>query len=484
MRSSYPLSLFSGPPQRDGAPSAAVVSLVLHGVILAVVLASTVHVRVVHRQESALTNQVRLIDLRAPSPDVAYYPSQGASRRVAPAPRALSSGGGPQKVHASQVARASRNFRTSRPAPQTLIQPDVPMQPRAAPLIPIPQVVVWTPGKIVSQKIVTPAPAPLATIRVHPTLAVPNAEPVPSDVALTATPFTSNAPLPRPGTPTPIDVTAQQRAQQIPMTVSRREAKISPARVLSISNLKLDGGTAALPAINEIAAAPLRGSPSEGVSAGGSPDGSGPSGGGSGQGNGSENSAGTAPSTGRTASAQKPASGPGFTVIGGDDGAVTPDSDRAEHITLSPSGHYGMVITGASPQENYPGIQNLWTGRLVHTVYLRTNTAQSWILQYSLLRASADSSADPPGEGSGSPAAPWAFNIMRPDLGSYSGAVLVHGFITTEGRFAKLSVAFPSDFSKAVLLLRALKLWRFRPATVAGQPAMVEALLIVPGSQN
>lgn len=497
MRSSYPLSLFSGPPPREGAPSAAVVSLVFHGVLLAAILASAVRVRVVHRQQNDLEDTARMIDLRKPAPAIEYAPPKSLVRHSVSALRALSSGGSPQRAHISQVARVSRNFKTSLPAPQTLIQPDVPLETRTLPHIPVPQIVVWTPGKVVSQRIVTPAPTPLATIQARPTLRVPNAELQPSDIALSATQFTDDAPLPQPSTTTPMDIIAQRQAQRIPVTASQQAAQLSPARVLSISNLKMNGGTEALPAVNEIAAAQMPGSPSEGVSAGSSPDGndasgSGGNGSGSGQGNGNGSNAGAgiAPSGGGGGNpAKDTASGPGYTVTGGDDtGAIRPDSPSAEHITLSPAGQYGMVVIGASPQENYPEVQDLWTGRLVFTVYLRSNTARNWILQYSLPQPLVDpsggSSADPPASSGGNPTAPWAFNIMRPDLGAYSGTVLVHGFITPEGRFAALSVVFPPDFSKATLLLRALKLWQFRPAMVQGTPVTVETLLIVPGAQG
>jgi len=168
-------------------------------------------------------------------------------------------------------------------------------------------------------------------------------------------------------------------------------------------------------------------------------------------------------------------SGEGFTVYTGSGEDVGSEATAAEHITLPKDGQYGMVVVGASPQENYAETADLWTGRMVYTVYLQTETAQNWILQYSTPRASANK----PGDGS-RPDPPWPYDMMRPSLGTYRDVVLVHGFVNTDGRFAQLSVAYPPGFFETDLLLRSLKKWEFRPAMKDGQPVTVEVLLIIP----
>jgi hypothetical protein len=111
----------------------------------------------------------------------------------------------------------------------------------------------------------------------------------------------------------------------------------------------------------------------------------------------------------------------------------------------------------------------------VYTVYLQSDTAQNWILQYSLPRKGANTATV------NRPDAPWPYDMMRPNLGSYKDVVLVHGFVSAAGRFERLSVAYPEGFAEAALLLRALQQWEFRPAMLQGEAVAVEVLLIVPG---
>jgi hypothetical protein len=71
--------------------------------------------------------------------------------------------------------------------------------------------------------------------------------------------------------------------------------------------------------------------------------------------------------------------------------------------------------------------------------------------------------------------------MMRPAL-KYQDVVLVHGFVNAVGRFEELKIVYPPAFSEAPKLLRALKQWVFRPASLNGQAAKVEVLLIIPGA--
>ena len=81
------------------------------------------------------------------------------------------------------------------------------------------------------------------------------------------------------------------------------------------------------------------------------------------------------------------------------------------------------------------------------------------------------------------PDAPWPYQILRPNLApddSDSDAVMVHGFIDTEGRFEQLAVVFPPQFAQTKFVLDALQQWQFRPATQNGKSTVVEGLLIIP----
>ncbi|MGC2163717.1 MAG: hypothetical protein WA634_17550 [Silvibacterium sp.] len=479
MRSSYPISLFTGPPQRESGPSAFVVSIVLHSVLFSLLLLSVRHVRVVERLPNRKYT-VRLLDVHVTQASVHWFPQKNAVRNGPRAARhAVSAGGKLGTARISRVARISRNFESQKPAPQTMIQPEVPPDQRVLPNIPIPQAVVWTPGKITQRKITTPAPQPTGAIQVKPSLAMPSHELNPAEISLSSTPFATLAPMPAPGTTSPVDVSAQQPAKQIPVTASKDTAEISPARVISLSDMKLESGTAALPVVNEVASSDASGSPSLGEAASVSQTGNDKTdsrqngtGAGQGAGNAGENADGVAVQDGSNAGS---ASDEGFTVYDGSGGNLSSGSTAAEHITLPKNGQYGMVVVGASPQESYPETADLWTGRMVYTVYLQSDTAQNWILQYSRPR----SSENKPGDGS-RPDPPWAYDMMRPNLSAYKDVVLVHGFVNADGRFERLSVSYPPDFIETDLLLRALKKWEFRPAMNEGQPLTVEILLIIP----
>jgi len=483
MASPYTITLFSVPPPRNSAPSAFVVSMVLHSCLFGLLFLSVRHVKVVEPKLPNRKYTVRLLDVRQAVASLHWTPPQNVAQHSPLAARhSISAGGRLGTARISHVARISRNFESQKPAPQTLIQPEVPPEQRILPQIPIPQAMVWTPGQIAQRKITTPAPKPPGAIQVKPSLAMPNQEPNPADVSLSSTPFVTLAPLPVPGTTSPVAVSGQRPAQQLPETASKDTQQISPARVISLSDLKLQEGTAALPVINEVAPSDASGSPTTGETASISQTGDDKTdsqqngtGSGLGAGNAGDNADGFKVEDGSNAGS---GSDQGFTIDSGSssDQSSPGNAAAAKHITLPKNGQYGMVIVGASPEENYPETAGLWTGRMVYTVYLQSDTAQNWILQYSLLKSVGD---DPGGDNRPDP--PWPYDMMRPNLGSYSDVILVHGFVNTEGRFEQLSVAYPPRFAEAGLLLRALKQWDFRPATDQGQPATVEILLIIPG---
>lgn len=477
---SSPISLFSGPPKRDTEPSAFVVSMVLHGCVFGMMFVGMHHVTVVQR-EANRRYMVRLLNVRETEASSRWYPQQPKIVRL-PKPVAHRAISAAAKIESPKLslARMSRNFETDKPALQTMIQPEVPPDQRILPQIPIPQAMVWNAGKVSPQKIVPPTPKITGAIPVTPSLAKPNQELALAEIPLTSMPFVTKAPLPNPGTTSPVKVNGPSPAKQLPQTASKDTGEPTAARVISMSQQRLDVGTAALPVVNEIAAANAPGSPSPGEADSWTLNGtekvdSGPKGQGTAHGTGKSGD----DSDGVVANGSDDASGDGVSidtgegespVIGGDPPPVT-------HIVAPRGGQYGMIVVGASPEEDYPQTAHLWTGRLVYSVYLQTETNQNWILQYSLIPKPGDD-PDP-----SHPDAPWPYDMMRPNL-SYNDVVLVHGFVNTDGRFEKLSVAYPPEFSKTGLLLSALKKWEFRPAMNQGQPTTVEVLLIIPGSAD
>jgi hypothetical protein len=83
--------------------------------------------------------------------------------------------------------------------------------------------------------------------------------------------------------------------------------------------------------------------------------------------------------------------------------------------------------------------------------------------------------------------APWPYNIVRPNISAdafNSDAILVHGFVNTDGKFESLSLAFPPDFSQAQFVLGALSQWQFRPAAQNGKAERVEVLVIIPEEEE
>lgn len=479
MRSSYTVTLFSKPPQRQSAPSGYVVSVALHAFIFAVLLASMHKVRVVEKELANRKDAVRLLNMRETDASSRWYPparllrhSQASVQHVA------SRGGSAGTSKIPQAPRISANFETKIPAPQTMIQPEVPPDQRVLPQIPLPQAMVWTAGPIKRPKIVTPPPQPSGEILVKPSLARPNHELAPAEVSLSTIPFETKAPMPVPGTTIPVKVNGATPAKQTPETASKETDQVSPARVISLSQQKLEIGTAALPVVNQISQADTSGSPTLGQAASGTETGTDNSGtgeAGTGAGHGPAD-AGKGADKGAEQDAGNGSPAEGYSIAGGDN---APDNGMAEeHIRLPKTGQYGMVVVGAEPQEDYPETAGLWSGRMVYTVYLQTDTSQNWILQYSLLRSMQEKS-----QNMRRPDAPWPYDMMRPNLGSQD-VVLVHGFVNESGRFEQLSIAYPPAFPNSALLLRALKQWEFRPAMNQGQPATVEVLLIIPGEEE
>jgi len=164
---------------------------------------------------------------------------------------------------------------------------------------------------------------------------------------------------------------------------------------------------------------------------------------------------------------------------GADEGSNSGDQPELHHIALPKDGQFGSVLVGVSLTDKYPESADVWGGRMAYTVYLHVGQAKSWILQYSLPRAAEAAQA-------GSLAhldAPWPYDLIVPAIAPGTldaDALMVHGFVTSTGRFETLAVVFPTDFPQARFVLEALKQWQFRPATQGGQIAKVEVLLIIP----
>ncbi|HEX4021261.1 MAG TPA: hypothetical protein VHX63_08970 [Acidobacteriaceae bacterium] len=481
MRSSQTIiTLFAKPKPSRRGPSAFMISTLVHGVLLILVFLGLSHIPQVDSRTVNKRYTVRLLNLQSPPPPIQWHAPNGHVHPVQQADmRTASSSGRPGPMAAPSMQRNSASLG---PTTQTLVQPDIPPDPLVKLNIPLPMVVMWnqapTPVKTIAPQ---PPLKTAAAINVQPSLELPNQEATLADVRVSSTAFTTQVPMPVPSTTMPLSVPGPEQAKQIPQTASKSAAALASAKVISVSDIQMQQGTIAVPAINQIAQSSFIGSLTPGQIEGQSPNGGGKT-------NNKQNGAGTGQGTGDQGDKTIAAAGGGpVAVIGGwtaasSDGADAnpgPDAEPSvEHIKVPMDGQFGVVVVGGSLADEYPETVGMWNGRLAYTVYLQVGAGKSWILQYSLPRAAEASASGQVVQ----PKAPWPYDILRPsiDPDANTDAILVHGFVSAAGRFEKLAIAFPPKLAEAAFLLRSLQQWQFRPAMQNGKAAAVEVLLIIP----
>ncbi len=455
MRSSHTITLFSERPEVVQRPSSFLISIVAHGGLAALVAFGVVAPPRMKEQLPKDRLSMRHLDLRAPEPLRRRAAEEGVGY---PGPQAdTHSPKLDQSASARQTAPAVLKF-------QTLLQPDLPSPIALPEPVPVPSLLIWNSRQAEVKTIVLPQPSKPTAAEVAPSLEAPNAEANLADVRISATEMTTEKLPMFPSNTSPVVVHGPDLPQQIPATTSAGTGQPTPAAVLSLSDLRMTGGTVFLPPGNESANATSAGVPTPGKDS--SPPGNGSSSGKAG-GTGADQGGGGA-NGGKTGSDRGSDTGSGF------DGRP-----KTVHIAAAHDGQFGAVVVGDSLGDKYPEASELWTGRLVYTVYLHLGLAKSWILQYSLPHREFIAA----GGNATRIEAPWPFDIMRPDFpaGAIDADVLiVHGFVNTDGRFEDLKVVFPPQLGQAQFLLDALKQWEFRPAKQDGQAARVEVVLIVP----
>ena len=484
MKSSPIMSLFSTAPPVRRSPSSFLISVVLHAFAFALLFAGLNRPRKVDMKSDIERYAVRVMELHRDEPKDRRLAQKtiAAPGRQAGA-QAPVAGGGPEAVAAAQIPL---NFIAKKEAAQTLIQPEVRQEIVIHHEAALPQIVQWSPPDNTLSKIVPPPPRPVATVKVPPTLDLPNQEMRVADLKLSANRFETKAPLPAPSKTSPVNVQAPDQSQRVPETAAKSAARPTPASIISLSDIKLQDGTATLPMVNEVAPTPFSGSLSPGQANSQSPNGSGKA---DGKVNGASAGQTAGNVAGKTGGAigpvgQNGANGIGLSATGGQqqgegDNGISGGSQRSVvRINQPKDGKFGVVVVGASLADDYPETTNMWRGRLAYTVYLHVGVSKNWILQFCLPRSQAADS-------SGSvvrPEAPWPYDITRPSIDPdvNADAIMVHGFVNTLGRFEQLAVIFPTELTEAKFLLHALQQWQFRPATQNGQATQVEVLLIIP----
>ena len=445
----------------------------LHSTIILVIYLGVKYMpSVYHIPSPSEKYAVRLVHLRSTDAQIQWSP-QSQIHQPGPhtAAKAVSPGG------SMALPSIPELLVQKRPAPQTLIQPDLPPI-HIAQKIPMSQVLMWTPEKVILKQIVPPPPRESASANIKPSLSPPNHELIPSDVNISPTAFTTELPAVSPGATSPIAIHGTG-PELVPQTTSTLLQQTTPANVVAISDLRMAQGNIVLPAVNETALSSASGSLGPGSPMGLSKVGSGNI-------TSHQNGAGTGQDSGEKAAIANSSRG-GSGQHGADTGSASSTSTSADsgsgqrpgvkRISLPKDGQFGVVVVGSSIADEYPETNGLWSDRLAYTVYLQLGLARNWILQYSLPRSTEAAAAGAPVR----PDAPWPYEIMRPTLDDTdTDAVMVHGFVDTAGHFEHLTILYPQAFQQSSLLLSSLRQWKFRPAMQNGQSTEVEVLLIIP----
>ena len=458
------------PPAARWRISAFIVSPLLHLIAFVVIVIISIK-EAPPRNQLALSRTyiVRLLNLHTIQPprrsvkDNTSRPAEHATRHLA------AQGGIPEPPSILQDQPPSRT---------TLIQPDAP-KVQLNQEIPLPTVVIWTPGV---QKNINPPPLPPTPLpMVHPSIELPNTEQAVSDLNISATPFQTVAPMPLPSTVAPLALHGQAPAGQLPQTAAPSSGAVSGARVLSLSDLQMPEGTVVIPLANQAAGGSTTGVLLPGIPLGTAPAGNGKTatdkeGGGAknGQGDAGNQVADAGGSGNHHGSDDGSPAGTDASSGDGSGSAATPTTTM---ITQPKNGRFEVVVVGTSVADEYPEAAKVWSGRMAYTVYLHVGVSKNWILQYSLPRTEEASVAgDAPRL-----SAPWPYVILRPNLVTpNTDGVMVHGLLNTTGKLEKLALVFPAEFADAKFILDSLRQWQFRPAMQSGHAAAVEILLIIP----
>jgi hypothetical protein len=471
--SSNPMSLFTEPQPARTGPSSFLVSAVAHCAVLGLMILAIKNAPNIIRINPDQRYEVRLLRLHQPEPRMRWAPNNGGSPS---APKVVA-----HAARAGTRPSAPKSFAPLSHALETLIQPDAPQTQPLLQQMHVPMVVLWRPENAPTPKIVPP-PSKVTAAIVHPQLTKPNFETHVADVELSSSNFPSET-LPVPASTTSPIAIPVPGVQEVPESTSKLAAAATAATVMSVSGVMVAQGTIALPLANETASSSPSDTLTPGAPNGTSNSGSGvvagnQNGSGSGvvgEGQGAQDSASNG-SGGNRGSGTRTGDGMG-TGSGSDDGTISGNPFALDRITLPRNGQYGVVVVGASLEEEFPETHGMWTGRLAYTVYLHVGLPKNWILQYSLPRVvKVDKTTTRPD-------APWPYLIVRPHLmpTDYDAdAIMVHGFINSGGRFEQLAVVFPPQFPQTKFVLGSLQQWQFRPAVENGKQTPVEVLLIIP----
>ena len=152
---------------------------------------------------------------------------------------------------------------------------------------------------------------------------------------------------------------------------------------------------------------------------------------------------------------------------------------------VNPAGGVFDVVVQSNGTEGFPESAGMLSGKPIYSAYVRVGGGRDWLLQYCI-PGEEDTGAEVSGYvvrlTAGAPLiAPYTRVTMRPPVKPRPGHhVMVHGYVTAEGRFRDLKVLSASAASEAEMVEAVLEKWEFRAASRNGKPIEVEILLAIP----
>ncbi|HEV2198383.1 MAG TPA: hypothetical protein VGR73_01075 [Bryobacteraceae bacterium] len=177
--------------------------------------------------------------------------------------------------------------------------------------------------------------------------------------------------------------------------------------------------------------------------------------------------------------------GAGAGIGTGTGGTGAGGAAAGQSINNPPGGSYDAVVIQASPVDQYPETRGLLSGRPVYSVYISAGATRDWTLYFCIPNEKPPSTNTQMVQLDPAPApirAPYPYKLTRPAvaLPSWEKYVLVHGYVTAEGRFQEIRIvrSILPETDKAILA--SLADWEFRAATKDGVPVRVEFLLSIP----
>jgi len=416
--------------------------------------------------------------LRAPSAQLREAPPTPAAGRLGPkeAPKRSS------RRH-FELPRMPRRTDTT----QTILQPQF-APDRTPPLATrLPEIFFWAPRRELPQFVKTfvepgheAEPAKPRLLDSPPALTVPVSEP-------------AAAPVPglpdlleafRPAMPAALPVQTSQPQNGTPETgVSADRTSGDPTTLLSLAvDPQRMRELLAVPAGNQLGQLPEGGASGPAALTAASGQGGGNTGSGSGSGQGSDKAAKPAGST-AAASADSSAA----EAAAASTAALRALALAAAESTriVNPANGVFDVVVQSSGTEGFPESAGVLSGKPIYSAYVRVGGGHDWLLQYCI-PGEEETGAQVDGyvvrlTAAAPLTAPYARVTMRPPVKPRPGHhVMVHGYITVEGRFRDMKVLSASGDSEVEMVEAVLEKWEFRAASREGKPVEVEVLLAIP----